>query len=161
MFARISKFLYFYYILWWKMCSLTSINMWNVVDLPGWTNFGGYIMGKSCWISIEVVVCNKEGTIIYAIVIMGTTCLNPKFSFFRTILTPWVKFLWESYRQCLELLRNNSRVEKLYHEIAKKVSTPFICWRWMLLWHSVAKMGVFHLYAKCDLDWILGRGPSA
>ncbi|KAF2355103.1 Eukaryotic translation initiation factor 3 subunit A [Trinorchestia longiramus] len=38
----------------------------------------------------------------------------------RTILTPWVKFLWESYRQCLELLRNNSRVEKLYHEITKK-----------------------------------------
>ena len=50
----------------------------------------------------------------------------------RTILTPWVKFLWESYRQCLDLLRNNSRVEKsyndssssvekLYHETAKKV----------------------------------------
>ncbi|KAA0191179.1 hypothetical protein HAZT_HAZT006772 [Hyalella azteca] len=38
----------------------------------------------------------------------------------RTILTPWVKFLWESYRQCLELLRNNSRVEKLYHDITKK-----------------------------------------
>jgi len=37
----------------------------------------------------------------------------------RTILTPWVKFLWESYRQCLELLRTNSRVERLYHDIAK------------------------------------------
>ncbi|RXG58416.1 Eukaryotic translation initiation factor 3 subunit A [Armadillidium vulgare] len=37
----------------------------------------------------------------------------------RTILTPWVKFLWESYRQCLELLRTNSRVEKLYHNIAQ------------------------------------------
>ncbi|GIX77708.1 eukaryotic translation initiation factor 3 subunit A [Caerostris extrusa] len=36
----------------------------------------------------------------------------------RVVLTPWVKFLWESYRQCLELLRNNSRVERLYHEIA-------------------------------------------
>ena len=34
----------------------------------------------------------------------------------RVILTPWVKFLWESYRQCLELLRTNSRVEKLYHD---------------------------------------------
>ena len=39
----------------------------------------------------------------------------------RTILTPWVKFLWESYRQCLELLRTNSRVEKLYHNIAQHV----------------------------------------
>ncbi|XP_013378702.1 eukaryotic translation initiation factor 3 subunit A [Lingula anatina] len=38
----------------------------------------------------------------------------------RAILTPWVKFLWESYRQCLDLLRNNSRVEKLYQDIAQQ-----------------------------------------
>ena len=38
----------------------------------------------------------------------------------RAILTPWVKFLWESYRQCLDLLRNNNRVEQLYHDIAKQ-----------------------------------------
>ncbi|XP_074640186.1 eukaryotic translation initiation factor 3 subunit A-like [Tubulanus polymorphus] len=38
----------------------------------------------------------------------------------RAILTPWVKFLWESYRQCLELLRNNNRVEKLYQDIAQQ-----------------------------------------
>ncbi|XP_013781691.1 eukaryotic translation initiation factor 3 subunit A-like [Limulus polyphemus] len=38
----------------------------------------------------------------------------------RVVLTPWVKFLWESYRQCLELLRNNSRVERLYHDIAQQ-----------------------------------------
>ena len=36
----------------------------------------------------------------------------------RTILMPWVKFLWESYCQCLELLRTNARVERLYHSIA-------------------------------------------
>lgn len=36
----------------------------------------------------------------------------------RTILTPWVKFLWESYCQCLELLRTNAHVENLYHDIA-------------------------------------------
>lgn len=36
----------------------------------------------------------------------------------RLMLTPWVKFLWESYRQCLDLLRNNNRVEKLYQDIA-------------------------------------------
>lgn len=39
----------------------------------------------------------------------------------RTILTPWVKFLWESYCQCLELLRTNAHVETLYHDIAKMV----------------------------------------
>jgi len=38
----------------------------------------------------------------------------------RTILMPWVKFLWESYCQCLELLRTNSRVERLYHTIAQQ-----------------------------------------
>lgn len=38
----------------------------------------------------------------------------------RAILTPWVKFLWESYRQCLDLLRNNSSVEKLYQDIAQQ-----------------------------------------
>uniref|UniRef100_A0A673I619 Eukaryotic translation initiation factor 3 subunit A n=1 Tax=Sinocyclocheilus rhinocerous TaxID=307959 RepID=A0A673I619_9TELE len=39
----------------------------------------------------------------------------------RLLLTPWVKFLWESYRQCLDLLRNNSKVERLYHDIAQQV----------------------------------------
>ena len=38
----------------------------------------------------------------------------------RAILTPWVKFLWESYRQCLDLLRNNNSVEKLYQDIAQQ-----------------------------------------
>lgn len=41
----------------------------------------------------------------------------------RLLLTPWVKFLWESYRQCLDLLRNNSRVERLYHDIAQQGKT--------------------------------------
>lgn len=37
----------------------------------------------------------------------------------RTILLPWVKFLWESYCQCLELLRVNTHCENLYHDIAR------------------------------------------
>lgn len=37
----------------------------------------------------------------------------------RILLTPWVKFLWEAYRNVLELLRNNNRVERLYHETAQ------------------------------------------
>ena len=36
----------------------------------------------------------------------------------RVVLIPWVKFLWESYRQCLDLLKNNSRTERLYHDVA-------------------------------------------
>ena len=30
------------------------------------------------------------------------------------ILVPWIKFLWEAYRNSLDLLRNNKLVERLY-----------------------------------------------
>ena len=29
-----------------------------------------------------------------------------------------MKFLWEAYKQCLDLLKNNNRVETIYHEVA-------------------------------------------
>ena len=38
----------------------------------------------------------------------------------RVLLTPWVKFLWESYRNILELLKNNSAVKNIYADVAKK-----------------------------------------
>ncbi|GMR42102.1 hypothetical protein PMAYCL1PPCAC_12297 [Pristionchus mayeri] len=38
----------------------------------------------------------------------------------RTVLSPWLRFLWDSYRNCLELLRNNAQVEQLYHRITRK-----------------------------------------
>uniref|UniRef100_A0A0K0DE96 Eukaryotic translation initiation factor 3 subunit A n=1 Tax=Angiostrongylus cantonensis TaxID=6313 RepID=A0A0K0DE96_ANGCA len=34
----------------------------------------------------------------------------------RTVLAPWLRFLWDSYRNCLELLRNNAQVRvSRYH----------------------------------------------
>ena len=31
----------------------------------------------------------------------------------RTVLAPWLRFLWDSYRNCLELLRNNAQARNL------------------------------------------------
>ena len=32
----------------------------------------------------------------------------------RALVTPWLKFLWESYRTALETLENNARLETIY-----------------------------------------------
>ncbi|CAG7850883.1 Eukaryotic translation initiation factor 3 subunit A {ECO:0000255/HAMAP-Rule:MF_03000} Short=eIF3a {ECO:0000255/HAMAP-Rule:MF_03000}; AltName: Full=Eukaryotic translation initiation factor 3 110 kDa subunit homolog {ECO:0000255/HAMAP-Rule:MF_03000}; Short=eIF3 p110 {ECO:0000255/HAMAP-Rule:MF_03000}; AltName: Full=Translation initiation factor eIF3, p110 subunit homolog {ECO:0000255/HAMAP-Rule:MF_03000} [Serendipita indica DSM 11827] len=36
----------------------------------------------------------------------------------RALVTPWLKFLWESYRSALETLKNNARLEAIYQSIA-------------------------------------------
>lgn len=38
----------------------------------------------------------------------------------RDLLAPWLKFVWEAYKNCLELLKNNNKVEPLYKEVAKQ-----------------------------------------
>ena len=37
----------------------------------------------------------------------------------RVMLTPWVKFLWESHRNILELLKNNNNLQAVYRDVAK------------------------------------------
>ena len=34
--------------------------------------------------------------------------------------TPWVKFLWETYKTVLDILKNNSKLEVLYQDVAKR-----------------------------------------
>lgn len=36
------------------------------------------------------------------------------------MVTPWFKFLWETYRTILDVLRNNARLEALYAMTAAK-----------------------------------------
>ncbi|KAI0698023.1 hypothetical protein BC835DRAFT_1336515 [Cytidiella melzeri] len=38
----------------------------------------------------------------------------------RALVTPWLKFLWESYRTALETLKNNARLEGVYQQIAQQ-----------------------------------------
>ncbi|KAH9475063.1 Eukaryotic translation initiation factor 3 subunit A [Psilocybe cubensis] len=38
----------------------------------------------------------------------------------RALVTPWLKFLWESYRTSLETLKNNMRLEAIYQQIAQQ-----------------------------------------
>ena len=45
----------------------------------------------------------------------------------RALVTPWLKFLWESYRTALETLKNNARLETIYQ----------VCSRWSGCFHDV------------------------
>ena len=44
----------------------------------------------------------------------------------RALVTPWLKFLWESYRTALETLKNNARLQVIYHVRPLSLTTHIV-----------------------------------
>ena len=42
---------------------------------------------------------------------------------FRAVAAPWLRFLWEAYRNSLDVLRNNVHYELLYYRVARQAMT--------------------------------------
>jgi translation initiation factor 3 subunit A len=65
----------------------------------------------------------------------------------RALLTPWLKFLWESYRNILDLVRNNKTFEDLYRDIARRTFEFCLEYRRHTEFRKLCEMFRSHLLA--------------
>ena len=42
------------------------------------------------------------------------------------MLAPWLKFVWESYKQCLDLLKNRTFRVKILNVLGKEIASEYV-----------------------------------
>jgi len=64
----------------------------------------------------DLDVVNSPETLLLALV--SGDCSQDRRD--QAVFVPWLRFLWESYRNCLEMLRNNVFVKEIYQDVVRK-----------------------------------------
>lgn len=104
-------------IVWLPMDKI-NVLMWVqlIYTLYAWNSVWGAAYGEAVYTRWSAVTRTLLSFSLMLSAVSGEDAQDRKD---RTILTPWLKFVWESYRQCLDLLRTSSRLERLYHDVAQ------------------------------------------